>query len=181
MPQTAHGLYNILPPRLPDILFTHCGGKTRIKDVVSALKAVNVPVVAICDFDLLNASQNFKPIVASFGLNWETKLSTDMKIIYDSMNAKNGGENDAWTQIKKIGKIGFSGCAPAAYERVEAVCKSAGLFVVPIGEMECFDKTINKEKKDWVYHVLENYDLAVEPKLKEAREFVQLVVDYKVS
>lgn len=165
----------------PDILFTHCGGKTRIKDVVSALKAVNVPVVAICDFDLLNASQNFKPIVASFGLNWETKLSTDMKIIYDSMNAKNGGENDAWTQIKKIGKIGFSGYAPAAYERVEAVCKSAGLFVVPIGEMECFDKTINKEKKDWVYHVLENYDLAVEPKLKEAREFVQLVVDYKVS
>ncbi|MDU7502639.1 MAG: AAA family ATPase, partial [Finegoldia magna] len=27
----------------PDILFTHCGGKTRIKDVVKALKAVNVP------------------------------------------------------------------------------------------------------------------------------------------
>lgn len=38
----------------PDILFTHCGGKTRIKDIVIALKAVNVPVVAICDFDLLN-------------------------------------------------------------------------------------------------------------------------------
>ena len=165
----------------PDVLFTHCGGKTRIKDVVSALKAVDVPVVAICDFDLLNASQNFKPIIASFGLDWKTTLSADMKIIYDSMNAKSSCENDAWTQIKKIGKIGFSGDAPAAYERVEAVCKSVGLFVVPVGEMECFDKTVNKEKKDWVYNVLENDNLAEEPKLEDARKFVQSVVDYKSS
>lgn len=165
----------------PDVLFTHCGGKTRIKDVVSALKVVDVPVVAICDFDLLNASQNFKPIIASFGLDWKTTLSTDMKIIYDSMNAKSSCENDAWTQIKKIGKAGFSGDAPAAYERVETVCKSVGLFVVPVGEMECFDKTVNKEKKDWVYNVLESYNLAEEPKLEDARKFVQSVVDYKFS
>ena len=163
----------------PDILFTHCGGKTRIKDVVSALKAVNVPVVAICDFDLLNASHNFKPITASFGIDWEVALSADMRIIYDSMNAKNSDVNNAWNQIKKIGKVGFTGNEPAAYEKVEAACKSAGLFVVPVGEMECFDKTVNREKKDWVYHMLENYDLATEAKLEEARKFVQEIVDYK--
>lgn len=163
----------------PDILFTHCGGKTRIKDVVSALKAVNVPVAAICDFDLLNASQNFKPITASFGIDWGVVLSTDMKIIYDSMNAKSSSANNAWDQIKKVGKAGFTGNEPAAYEKVEAACKSAGLFVVPVGEMECFDKTVNREKKDWVYYVLENYDLATEEKLEEARKFVQVIVDYK--
>lgn len=161
----------------PDMLFTHCGGKSRIKDVVSALKAVDVPVAAISDFDLLNSSQNFKPLVSAFGLNWETKLYENMKIIYDSMNAKNSGGNDAWQQIKKIGKAGFTGDEPAAYDKVEEICKSAGLFVVPVGEMECFDKTINKEKKDWVYYVLENYDLKVEPKLKTAREFVQAIVE----
>lgn len=163
----------------PDILFTHCGGKTRIKDVVSALKAVNVPVAAICDFDLLNASQNFKPIIASFGIDWGVVLSADMKIIYDSMNAKSSDVNNAWDKIKKVGKAGFIDNEPAAYEKVEAACKSAGLFVVPVGEMECFDKTVNKEKKDWVYHVLENYDLATEEKLEEARKFVQVIVDYK--
>jgi len=163
----------------PDILFTHCGGKTRIKDVVSALKAVNVPVAAICDFDLLNSSQNFKPITASFGLDWRVALSADMKAIYDGMNAKNSGEINAWDQIKKVGKAGFTGNEPAAYEKVEAASKSAGLFVVPVGEMECFDKTVNKEKKDWVYYVLENYNLATEAKLEEARKFVQAVVDYK--
>ena len=163
----------------PDILFTHCGGKTRIKDVVIALKAVNVPVAAICDFDLLNSSNIFKPITAAFGIDWNVTLSADMKIIYDSMNAKNSFADNAWDQIKKVGKLGFTGNEPAAYEKVEAACKSAGLFVVPVGEMECFDKTVNKEKKDWVYHVLENYDLATEAKLEEARKFVQEIVDYK--
>lgn len=160
----------------PDVLFTHCGGKARMKDVVTALKAVNVPVVAICDFDLLNSSQIFKPITASFGLDWDSALFVDMKVIYDHMNAKGA---DAWSQIKKVGKSGLEGDAPAAYEKVEMACKSAGLFVVPVGEMECFDKTINKEKKDWVYHVLETYDLSAEPKLEAARRFVQEIVDYK--
>lgn len=162
----------------PDILFTHCGGKTRIKDVVSALKAVNIPVAVICDFDLLNAKHNFKPIIDSLGVDWEDEINGHMKIIYDSMNAKRSGANNAWNQIKKVGKAGFTGVEPNAYEKVEAVCKSAGLFVVPVGEMECFDKTINKEKKEWVYHVLENYELATEAKLEEVRKFVQEVVDY---
>lgn len=163
----------------PDILFTHCGGKSRAKDVVNALRAVNVPVVAVCDFDLLNSSQNFRPLVTAFGVDWETELADDMKTIYDNMNAKKGSGVDAWEQIKKIGKNGLTGDAPAAYEKVEATCRSIGLFVVPVGEMECFDKTVNKEKKDWVYHVLENCDLAQETKLQEARMFVQAIVDFK--
>lgn len=165
----------------PDILFTHCGGKARVKDVVSALKAVDVPVVAICDFDLINSKQVFKPIIESFEVDWTSKLSSDMKIIYDSINAKNSSQNDGWAQLKKIGKAGLLGDEPAAYDRVEAICKSAGLFIIPVGEMECFDKTVNKEKKDWVYHVLENYDLAIEPNLEEARKFVQSVVNFKPS
>lgn len=165
----------------PDVLFTHCGGKSRIKDVVSALRAVNVPVVAISDFDLLNSSQNFKPLVSAFGLSWESALSERMKIIYDSMNAKNSAGIDAWQQIKKIGKAGFTGNEPAAYEQVEEMCKSVGLYIVPVGEMECFDKTINKEKKEWVYHVLENSDLINDSKLEMARRFVQEVIDFVPS
>lgn len=164
----------------PDILFTHCGGKSRAKDVVNALRAVNVPVVAICDFDLLNASQNFNPLITAFGEKWSNILSNGMQTIYNNMNAKNSNGINAWEQIKKIGKAGFAGDAPAAYETVESMCKKVGLFIVPVGEMEGFDKTINKEKKDWVYHVLATYDLAAEPKLTEARTFVQAVVDFKI-
>ena len=164
----------------PVILFTHCGGKSRAKDVVKALRAVDVPVVAICDFDLLNASQNFNPLITAFGEKWSNILSNGMQTIYNNMNAKNSNGINAWEQIKKIGKAGFTGDAPAAYETVESMCKKVGLFIVPVGEMEGFDKTINKEKKDWVYHVLATYDLAAEPKLTEARTFVQAVVDFKI-
>lgn len=172
-------MYECKGETAPDILFTHCGGKSRAKDVVKALRAVNVPVVAVCDFDLLNSSQNFKPLVTAFGLEWKTTLADDMKIIYDNMNAQSSSGINAWEQIKRIGKNGFTGDAPATYERVENVCRSIGLFVVPVGEMECFDKTVNKEKKDWVYYILENYNLAEEIKLNEARMFVQAIVDFK--
>lgn len=163
----------------PDVQFTHCGGKSRIKDVTKALKAVNVPVAAICDFDVLNARQNLRPLVESLGLEWENLLSTGMKTIYEGMNTKKSTGTDAWAQIKKVGKAGFTGDEPAAYERVESLCRSAGLFIVPVGEMECFDRTTNKEKKEWVYEVLEKYDLAAEAKLEDARRFIQAVVDYK--
>ena len=162
----------------PDILFTHCGGKARIKDIVAALKAVNVKVAAITDFDLLNRSQIFKPLVEAFGIDWNNTINKKMQIIYDSMNGKNSKTGDAWTNIKKIGKAGFTDKAPEAYEYVEKDCKAGGLFIVPVGEMECFDKTINKEKKEWVYHVLENYDLANEQKLEEARKFLTGILEY---
>ncbi len=162
----------------PDILFTHCGGKSRAKDITKALRAVNVPVVSICDFDLLNSSQNFKPLSESLGAEWNVLLAEGMRTIFDSMNAKNSAGINAWEQIKKIGKAGFTGNEPAAYEKVEGICKSIGLFVVPVGEMEGFVKTINKEKKEWVYEVVEKYDLATDPKLEDARRFMEDIVEY---
>lgn len=165
----------------PDVLFTYCGGKSRAKDIVRALKAVNVPVVSICDFDLLNGSQYFKPLVEAFGVDWDTLYSSGMKTVYDSVNAKNGSGNDAWATLKNIGKAGFDRSAFPAYERVESICKDAGLFVVPCGEMEDFDKSVSKEKKEWVYHVLENYDLAQDSRLNEARSFIQEVLECGLS
>ena len=164
-----------------DILFTHCGGKARAKDIVSALKAVNVPVIAICDFDILDAKKTFRSLLESFCQEWSDELDADMQIIYDYINAQRSSGIDAWAQIKKIGKAGLTGASPAAYEKVEEICKTAGLFIVPVGEMECFDKTVDKEKKEWVYYILENYNLAVEPKLDDARKFVQAIVEFKTA
>ena len=163
----------------PDMLFTYCGGKNRMKDVTASLSVLNVPVVAICDFDILDDKQSFKSITNSIGIDWEAEIADNMKIIYDSMNAKNCSGKNAWNDIKRIGKAGFTGDEPSAYEKVEKICKSHGLFIVPVGEMECFDKTINKQKKEWVYSVLQKYDLSNEEKLRGAREFVQEIVDFR--
>ena len=159
----------------PDILFTHCGGKTRIKDVVKALKAINVPVVAISDFDLINNKQNLKGVTDALGIDWNLALNADMKTIYDDMNSKAG----AWESIKETGRAGFRGETFVAYSRVESVCKSAGLFVVPVGEMECFDKMVTKTKKEWVYEVIEKCDFVNSPDLQEARKFVKEIAEFR--
>ena len=155
-----------------DVLFTHCGGKAREKDVVSALKAVDVSVAAICDFDLLNDKKVMTDITKAFGLDWYTELDSDMSIFYSGVNGRNSKTKDVWERLKKHGKAGLEGDEPAVFEDVDKKLRAAGLFVVPVGEMEGFDRTTNKEKKEWVYEVLEKYDLATEPKLREAREFI---------
>lgn len=168
-------MYEIKAQIAPDILFTHCGGKDRIGTVIAALRALNVTVVAIADFDLLNNKSKFKEIVTAFNISWDNTLEAPMNVIYDSMNSK----NDSWKNIKQIGKYGFTGDEPPAYETVENHCLAMGLFIIPFGEIECFDKTVKKSKKEWVYYILENCDLAKEPKLSDARAFVQSVIDFK--
>lgn len=53
--------------RRPDILFTSCGGKHRMRVAVSALRAASVPVVAIGDFDVLNDWGTLSRLIESAG------------------------------------------------------------------------------------------------------------------
>lgn len=164
--------------RQPDILFTHCGGKDRMKDIIKALKALNVPIVAICDFDVINNSNTFKQIAEAFELPWDSLQSEGMKEVYDYINAKNSSGQNFGYFIKRTGKGSFDGASYTSYEKVETLCKRAGLFIIPVGEMECFDKSINKSKKDWVYHVLESSNLATKSELFEARQFITSVINF---
>ncbi len=171
----------------PSILFVHCGGKERIKDVAKALKAVNVPIVGIYDFDTFEKMSNIRGIVKTFDIEWD-RIKEQVKIFCDAINkrkckaAEIGGETkkrEEWVKIKKGGKNEFDGEALVAYDEIEGVCKSAGLFVVPVGELESFYQTKDKQKKDWVYFVLENGNLATAPELEVARKFVGEIIAYK--
>ena len=57
--------------RDPQILFTHCGGKARIPSVVTALRAVSVPVIVVADFDILRDAADMRRTVTSLGGNFE--------------------------------------------------------------------------------------------------------------
>ena len=154
----------------PDILFAHCGGKGRMKVVVAALRALKVPVVAIPDFDIVNNSGEFYPLVESFGIQ---KSDLSMQDIYDWLNANPSIKDN----LKRQGKNALDGQAAVSYNNVEQICRSKGLFIVPCGEMECFRKN-NLFKADWVYNELENSDLASEPALSNVRQFISDVIDF---
>ena len=57
--------------RKPDVMFTHCGGKDRLPLVVRALRALDVPVRAVADFDILNNEHPLDRLVAAAGGDWQ--------------------------------------------------------------------------------------------------------------
>lgn len=55
----------------PEALFVHCGGKQRMKRVVSALRALSIPLWVIPDIDILEHYDTLKELVVSAGGNWD--------------------------------------------------------------------------------------------------------------
>jgi len=56
--------------RAPDVLWTHCGGKSRAPMVIDALRAVKVPIRVIADIDILRDEHVLQSVVGSLGGTW---------------------------------------------------------------------------------------------------------------
>lgn len=55
----------------PQLLFSHCGGKSRMPNVVSALRAAKVPVIVTPDIDLLRDKEVLEKLVGTMGGNFQ--------------------------------------------------------------------------------------------------------------
>ena len=78
-----------------------------------------------------------------------------------------------WGTAKQVGKAFIpSGDASKAGERLFALLQSAGLFIVEVGELEGFAKTVPGHGPAWVNEVLKK-DLKIDPELAAARKFAE--------
>lgn len=50
-----------------------------------------------------------------------------------------------------------SGDATQAFDELNEILKQAGIFIVPVGELECFVKQVGGHGPDWTNKVLEKY------------------------
>lgn len=73
--------------RRPDVMFTHCGGKDRLKVVIRALREVGVPVKAVADFDILSGEKTLREVVESLGADW-SDISTDWRTVKSAIDGK---------------------------------------------------------------------------------------------
>ena len=71
----------------PDILFTHCGGKERLKVVIKALKALNVKCVVVPDIDVLDKEMTFCTICDEMGINYEA-IKGKWKVVNDYVKSQ---------------------------------------------------------------------------------------------
>lgn len=87
----------------PDIMFTHCGGKSRLPVVIKSLREVDVPVVAVADFDIFSDEDTLRKVVISLGMDWEN-LKKDWKIFKTEVDNKKPDlkTHDVKSEIEKL-------------------------------------------------------------------------------
>lgn len=78
----------------------------------------------------------------------------------------------AWSQAKEVGKAFIpSGNATQAFERIQVKFNEKGLYILEVGELESFVKSIGNHGPKWVSEVLKK-DLKTDSEFEPARKFV---------
>ena len=79
-----------------------------------------------------------------------------------------------WDAVKEAGESAIpAGEGTRQFQKLQHLCKQIGLWIVPVGELEGFCKSVGGHGPKWVQQVIENYDLASDPDLQKARDFVR--------
>jgi energy-coupling factor transporter ATP-binding protein EcfA2 len=83
----------------------------------------------------------------------------------------------AWAYAKEVGKSFVpSGDQTKAYERIQRKLQENGLYIVEVGQLESFVKSIGNHGPKWVNEVMAK-NLKSDPELGTAKEFIQRVIN----
>lgn len=129
-----------------DVLFVPSGGKSGVPKLAAALTSLGVEARAILDFDLLSRKQDIRNTVESLGSTWTSELDD----LYTEM-VKVPNTQALWPALKHVGVEGIpAGSSYIAAKALLVELRNIGLYVVPVGEMEDFDKSLNAHGPAWV-------------------------------
>ncbi|HEV2027755.1 MAG TPA: AAA family ATPase, partial [Candidatus Dormibacteraeota bacterium] len=130
---------------IPDVLFTHCGGKHRLRMAVSALRAVGVPVAVIADFDLLQDRNVLQPLIEIMGGVW-SEFEKSWAIVKSGVESLANNPSTSYvreTVLKNLASIGSDRLQPKDEEILKqsfktesgwAAAKRTGLSGLPAGD-----------------------------------------------
>jgi hypothetical protein len=82
-----------------------------------------------------------------------------------------------WDEVKRAGRAALPGGQTVKhYDNLVEKCALVGLWIVPVGELEGFCRSIDGgHGPSFVAKVLEERSLETDPELKEARDFVSTI------
>ncbi len=123
-----------------------------------------------CKNDTINRNNAFSSIKSIFEGSKNTSLSKEeIKRIHEVIATES-----IWSLLKKSGKSALpAGDATGAFNRFNQAFVSAGLFIVPCGELECFIKEVGGHGPVWVNTVLEKYPEFGNPVYGDLLQFVK--------
>lgn len=152
-----------------DVLFVPSAGKGGLSGMIDAVAKVGVETWVIADFDLLQSKRELKKVLSAVGGTWSEELDANYTLAMREAN-----ENKDPARFKKTGLNSFlDGSALAAARALLEELAHARLLLVPIGELESFDRTLGGDKNAWIGRALES-------RLHESaavRDFVAVILD----
>ncbi|MFE4837386.1 ATP-dependent endonuclease [Arthrobacter sp. NPDC056691] len=133
-----------------DVLFVPAGGKHGVPALAGALGVLGVETHALLDFDVLRCKKDINAIVESMGHDWNG-FDTDYNSFFNPMKSENRVDLS-----KKIGLNAVPAGPPSrAVLRLMERLHGSGIHVIPAGEMEAFDRTVDGHASQWVTGALE--------------------------
>jgi hypothetical protein len=151
--------------RRPDVMFTHCGGKDRLAVVIRALREVDVPIVAVTDFDVLSNERPLRDIVEATGGNWDS-IQQDWSQVKSAIDTKKPelSASEVAKEIHEIvGRVKDPIFPDAAKKDIQkifrrstpwATAKTVGKAFVPPGQpTQAYDRLVANLKQIGIYVV----------------------------
>ena len=81
-----------------------------------------------------------------------------------------------WEFLRKAGESALPpGQVTKKFQDLRTLCEEVGLWIVPVGELEGFCRSIGGHGPLWVQRVLEEFDLSTARDLQGARDFVRKI------
>lgn len=81
-----------------------------------------------------------------------------------------------WSALKHAGRASLPGGDPTRlFNELILLCSSFGLWIVPVGELEGFCRSIGSHGPTFVEKVLEERSLGLDPELHDLREFIRQI------
>lgn len=78
-----------------------------------------------------------------------------------------------WDSIKSSGVNAIPpGDATSAFKQLDLILQENGIYIVPVGELECFIKTIGGHGPEWTNKVLEKYPSIDDPVYEQIKSFI---------
>ena len=85
-------------------------------------------------------------------------------------------KSSAWSHAKSTGKYYIpSGNASKAFDNLVTITNGKGLFIVEVGEAECFVKSVGNHGPKWVSEVLTR-DIGNDPEFEVAKQFITKII-----
>ena len=85
-----------------------------------------------------------------------------------------------WDVVKQAGEAALPpGITTQKFQELQRLCRKSGLWIVPVGEMEGFCRSVGNHGPGWVQQVIEQRDLGNDPELACARSFVREIWEGK--